>query len=102
MSNDETVYSRLLRHFSIRIFFVFSFRSQRMLATAQAKADDSGSRGQLPQLQLRRQHCRERHFAVDRLLKDIFYCGADFRSVAIEYPDLLPFFEWAGVHYFYL
>ena len=34
--------------------------------------------GQRPRLQLRRQHCRERHFAVDGLLDDIFYRRADF------------------------
>ena len=43
-----------------------------------AKADDSGSRGQRPPLQLGRQYSRERHFAVDGLLNNIFYSGADF------------------------
>jgi hypothetical protein len=39
---------------------------------------DSGCRGHRPRLQLRRQHGRERDFAIDGLLRDIFHSGADF------------------------
>ena len=39
---------------------------------------DSGRRGQRPRLQLRRQDRRERHFAVDGLLENVFYSRADF------------------------
>ena len=57
-------------------------------------------RPQRPRLQLRRENGRERHFAVDGLLENVFYCGADFRSIAIDYPDLLALFEWAARHHF--
>ena len=33
---------------------------------------------QRPELQLRRQHGRERDFSIDGLLRDVFYSGADF------------------------
>ena len=42
---------------------------------------------------------RERHFAIDGLLNNVFDSRADFRSVGIKYPDLLALFEWAAGHY---
>ena len=42
---------------------------------------------------LRRENSRERHFVVDGLLKNVFNRGADFRSIAIDYPDLLTLLE---------
>src|SRR6266403_1120901 len=47
---------------------------------------------------LRRQHGGERHFAVDRLLKNILHSRPDFRSVAINDPALLSFLERAARH----
>ena len=38
---------------------------------------NSSDRGQSPRLQLRRQHCRERYFAIDGLRRDILDSRAD-------------------------
>jgi hypothetical protein len=57
-------------------------------------------RGQRPRLQLRGKDSRERHLAVDRLLRNVIHCGADFRSIAVDYPHLLALFEWAARHHF--
>jgi len=60
---------------------------------------DSGSRGHRPRLQLCRQDCRERYFPIDGLRKNVFNRSPDFRSIAIDYPDLLALFEWAAGHH---
>src|SRR5207249_4440954 len=43
---------------------------------------------------------RERQLAVDGLLENVVHCGADFRSIVVDYPHLLALFEWAARHHF--
>src|SRR4029453_15042808 len=49
-----------------------------------AIAGSQGQKGEIgnrPSFNLRRKNSRERHLAVDGLLKNIVNCGADFRSI---------------------
>src|SRR6266576_5010914 len=60
---------------------------------------DVASSGRASLRRLRRQDCGQRHFAVDGLFEDILDGGADFRSIAIDDPDLLAFFERTSRHH---
>src|SRR5437667_9406582 len=46
----------------------------------------------------RRKDRGERHFAVDRLLEDVFDGCSDFRSVAIDDPTLLTLLDRSACH----
>ena len=44
------------------------------------------------------QHRRKRHFAIERLLENIFNGGTDLGSIRIDNPNLLALLEWAARH----
>ena len=59
-----------------RIWIGPAILSQSRRSVAEVADSDSG--GHRPRLRLRRENSRERHFAVDGLLGDVFYSRSDF------------------------
>ena len=108
MSNDEGMTKQFIRHSSMQRDLQNPTAPQiGPVAPAQFHFTKCAidvttleRRGQRPRLQLRGKDSRERQLAVDGLLENVVHCGADFRSIVVDYPHLLALFEWAARHHF--